>query len=160
LSKVFIGGTPAARMTDMCTACSPGARQWSLALLSSAYELTEGLEGAAETAASDAEGAAAMAAAQVLAASMTAAQTVADAVAAAMSAMMGSDPAIPPKLPGFVMMGAPTVLIAGVPVPATDAIAGWLKNKLKGLAKKLGGGAKKLAKKLGGGCGCPKTGGR
>ena len=62
-------------MTDMCTACSPGARQWSLALLSSAYELTEGLEGAAETAASDAEGAA-IAAAQVLAASMTAAQTV------------------------------------------------------------------------------------
>jgi hypothetical protein len=68
--------------------------------------------------------------------------------------MMGSDPAIPPKLPGFVMMGAPTVLIAGVPVPATAAIAKWLKNKLKGLAKKLGGkgGSKK---KVGGDCGCP-----
>jgi hypothetical protein len=127
----------------------------ALALLSSAYDLAEGLEGASETAASDVEGAAAMAAAQVLGASMTAAQTVADAVAAATSAMMGSDPAIPPKLPGFVMMGAPTVLIAGVPVPATDAIAKWLKNKLKKLAGKVKGAASKLAKKLGGGKGCP-----
>jgi hypothetical protein len=95
-----------------------------------------------------------MAAAQVLAASMTAAQTVADAVAAGLSAMMGSDPAIPPKLPGFVMMGAPTVLIAGVPVPATDVIAKWLKNKLKKLGGKVKGAASKLAKKLGGGGGC------
>jgi hypothetical protein len=71
-----------------------------------------------------------------------------------MSAMMGSDPAIPPKLPGFVMMGAPTVLIAGVPVPATDAIAKWLKNKLKKLGGKVKGAASKLAKKLGGGGGC------
>ena len=157
-SKVFIGGARAARMTDMCTVCSPGEPRTpmgALALLSSAYDLAEGLEGASETAASDAEGAADMAAAQVLAASMTAAQTVADAVAAALSAMMGSDPAIPPKLPGFVMMGAPTVLIAGVPVPATDAIAKWLKNKLKKLAGKVKGAASKLAKKLGGGKGCP-----
>ena len=85
---------------------------------------------------------------------MTAAQTVADAVAAALSAMMGSDPAIPPKLPGFVMMGAPTVLIAGVPVPATAEIAKWLKNKLKGAASKIKNAAGKLAKKLGGGGNC------
>jgi len=158
-SKVFIGGARAARMTDMCTVCSPGkprSPMGALALLSAGIDLVEGLEGAADTAASQTEGAAAMAAAQVLAASMTAAQTVADAIAAALSAMMGSDPAIPPKLPGFVMMGSPTVLVAGVPVPATDAIAKWLKNKLKGLAKKLsgkGGGGNK--KGVGGDCGCP-----
>jgi hypothetical protein len=126
----------------------------ALALLSAGVELVQGLEGAAETAASQAEGAAAMGAAQALAAAMTAAQTAADAVAAALSSMMGSDPAIPPKLPGFVMMGAPTVLVAGVPVPATSAIAKWLKNKLKGLAGKAMKGASALAKKLGGGGGC------
>jgi uncharacterized Zn-binding protein involved in type VI secretion len=156
-SKVFIGGKRVARMTDMCTVCSPGKPRTpmgALELLSAGIDLVEGLAGAAETAASQSEGAAAMAAAQVLAASMTAAQTVADAVAAALSAMMGSDPAIPPKLPGFVMMGAPTVLVAGVPVPATDAIAKWLKNKLKGLAGKAKGAASALAKKLGGGGSC------
>jgi hypothetical protein len=52
------------------------------------------------------------------------------------------------------MMGAPTVLIAGVPVPATAAMAKWLKNKLKGLASKAGAAGKKLASKLGGGGGC------
>jgi uncharacterized Zn-binding protein involved in type VI secretion len=156
-SKVFIGGSRAARLTDMCTVCSPGKPRTpmgALAIMLSVYDLEQGLEGAAETAASDAVGAAAMASAQALAAAMTAAQTAADAVAAALSAMMGSDPAIPPKLPGFVMMGAPTVLIAGLPVPATDAIAKWLKNKLKRLGSKAKSAASKLAKKVGGGGGC------
>jgi uncharacterized Zn-binding protein involved in type VI secretion len=158
-SKVFIGGARAARMTDMCTVCSPGQPRpptSALSLFLAAKDLADGLETAAETAQTDA----AMAAAQVLAASMTAAQTVADAVAAAMTAMMGSDPAIPPKLPGFIMMGAPTVLIAGVPVPATAAMAKWLKNKLKGLASKAKGALSKLGKKLGGGCGCQKAAGK
>ena len=152
-SKVFIGGARAARMTDMCTVCSPGKPRTpagALSLFLAAKDLADGLDTAAATAQTDA----AMAAAQVLAAAMTAAQTVADAVAAALSAMMGSDPAIPPKLPGFIMMGAPTVLIAGVPVPATAAMAKWLKNKLKGLASKAGAAGKKLASKLGGGGGC------
>ncbi len=157
-SKVFIGGARAARQTDMCTVCSPGKPRTpmgALALLSAGIDLVEGLEDAADTAAAKAEGSAAMAAAQVLGASMTAAQTVADAVAAALSSMMGSDPAIPPKLPGFVMMGAPTVLIAGVPVPATAVIAKWLKNKLKGLAGKFKRRPGKSDKGVGGDCGCP-----
>jgi uncharacterized Zn-binding protein involved in type VI secretion len=167
-SKVFFGGARAARMTDMCTVCSPGKPRTpmgALELFCAAVELGQGLAQAAETAASpaetaaEAEAAASLAAAQVLQASMTAAQTVADAVAAALSAMMGSDPAVPPKLPGFIMMGAPTVLVAGVPVPATDAIAKWLKNKLKKLGGKLKQAGAKIAKKLGGGGGCPKGGG-
>ncbi len=156
-SKVFFGGARAARMTDMCTVCSPGeprSPMGALALVSAGVELAQGLEGAAETAASDAEGAAALGAAQALGAAMTAAQTAADAIAAALSSMMGSDPAIPPKLPGFVMLGAPTVLVAGVPVPSTQAIAKWLKNKLKKLGGKLRRG-KTATKAVGGDCGCP-----
>jgi len=152
-AKVFIGGARAARMTDMCTVCSPGSPR-SLSVLSLALAtkgVVNDLASADETAKTDA----ALGAAQSLGAAMTAAQTAADAIAAVMTSLMGSDPAIPPKLPGFIMLGAPTVLVAGVPVPATAAIAKWLKNKLKGLktAMKNAGAKRKAAK--GGGGGCP-----
>jgi hypothetical protein len=52
------------------------------------------------------------------------------------------------------MMGNPTVLIAGLPVPATVEIAKFLKNKLKGLAKMAGQAGGKLKALLGGGKGC------
>lgn len=52
------------------------------------------------------------------------------------------------------MMGNPTVLIAGLPVPATVEIAKFLKNKLKGLAKLAGKAGGKLKALLGGGKGC------
>jgi hypothetical protein len=98
---------------------------------------------------------AAMAGATALGVAMNAAQMAADAVASAMSATMGTDPAVPPALPGYIMMGAPTVLVAGVPVPATSDIAKWLKNKLKALkALAQKGKAKKSASK-GCACGCP-----
>jgi len=58
---------------------------------------------------------------------MTATQTAADAIAAALSAIMGPEPTIPPKLPGFVMVGASTAQDADVPILATDTIAKWLK---------------------------------
>jgi uncharacterized Zn-binding protein involved in type VI secretion len=154
-SKVFFGGARAARMTDMCTVCSPGSpRSMSvLSLALAAKSAIDDMAAADETAQTDA----AMGAAQALGAAMSAAQTAADAIAAVMTSLMGSDPAIPPKLPGFIMLGAPTVLVAGVPVPATDAIAKWLKNKLKGLASKAGKGVGKVLAKLGGGGGCPAT---
>ncbi len=152
-SKVFFGGARAARMTDMCAVCSPGSpRSMSvLSLALAAKSAIDDMAAADETAQTDA----AMGAAQALGAAMSAAQTAADAIAAVMTSLMGSDPAIPPKLPGFIMLGAPTVLVAGVPVPATDAIAKWLKNKLKGLASKARKGAGKVLAKLGGGGGCP-----
>jgi uncharacterized Zn-binding protein involved in type VI secretion len=151
-SKVFFGGARAARMTDMCTVCSPGSPR-SMSVLSLALA-TKGVIDDMAAADKTAETDAAMGAAQALGAAMTAAQTAADAIAAVMTSLMGSDPAIPPKLPGFIMLGAPTVLVAGVPMPATAAIAKWLKNKLKGLASKAKKGASALAKKLGGGGGC------
>ena len=66
----------------------------------------------------------------------------------------GLGPGDSTKLPGFVMMGNPTVLIAGLPVPATVEIAKFLKNKLKGLAKMAGQAGGKLKALLGGGKGC------
>jgi uncharacterized Zn-binding protein involved in type VI secretion len=168
-SKVFFGGARAARMTDMCTVCSPGkprsmASMLDLAMsaLSIAADVTDAVHANAEAAAAESAAAAAEAAASAaasgLAAAMTAAQTASDVIAAALSAMMGKDIAIPPRLPGFVTLGAPTVLVAGFPVPSTDAIAKWLKNKLKGLKSKLGkkGKGKGKKKENGGGCGCPK----
>ena len=152
-SKVFFGGARAARQTDMCTVCSPGSPR-SMSVLSLALA-AKGVVDDMATADQTAESDAALGAAQALGAAMTAAQTAADAIAAVLSSLMGSDPAIPPKLPGFIMMGAPTVLVAGVPVPSTAAIAKWLKNKLKGLKAALSkkGAAKKAA--AGGGGGCP-----
>lgn len=151
-SKVFIGGARAARMTDMCTACttdtgrSMGKLDIGIAALGIVADATDALDPAAS---------AAQSAASAMAAAMGAAQLAADAVAMALSKTMGTDPAIPPALPGFVMLGAPTVLVAGVPMPNLPDPTGWLKNKLKGLAKKLGGKAMaKLKAKLGGGGGC------
>jgi uncharacterized Zn-binding protein involved in type VI secretion len=151
-SKVFINGARAARMTDMCTACttdmgrSMGKLDIGMAALGIAADATDALDPAAS---------AAQAAASAMAAAMGAAQLAADAVAMALSKTMGTDPAIPPALPGFVMLGMPTVLVAGVPMPNLPDPTQWLKNKLKAAAKKMGGKAlAKLSKALGGGGGC------
>jgi uncharacterized Zn-binding protein involved in type VI secretion len=149
-SKVFIGGARAARMTDMCTACtkdegrSVGLLDVGMAAVGMVADLTD-----AATATS-----AAMAGAQALSAAMAAAQLAADAIAMALSETMGTDPAIPPALPGFVMLGMPTVLVAGLPVPSTQEIAKWLKNKLKGLLAALKKAASKKGASVGGGGGC------
>jgi uncharacterized Zn-binding protein involved in type VI secretion len=147
-SKVFIGGARAGRMTDMCTACtsdegrSMGALDVGMAALGIAADLTDAAAGGA------------MAAASAMGAAMGAAQLAADAVAMALSKTMGTDPAIPPALPGFVMLGMPTVMIAGFPMPSTHEVGKWLKNKLKALKGKLGAKGKKGASE-GGGSGCP-----
>jgi uncharacterized Zn-binding protein involved in type VI secretion len=151
-SKVFIGGARAARQTDMCTTCTP-----STATALSKMEVAMSTIGmVADLTDLAAEENAAMAGATALGVAMNAAQMAADAVASAMSATMGTDPAVPPALPGYIMMGAPTVLVAGVPVPATSDIAKWLKNKLKGALKALSkkGKGKQSASK-GGPIGCP-----
>ncbi|HTV17083.1 MAG TPA: DUF6531 domain-containing protein, partial [Polyangiaceae bacterium] len=64
---------------------------------------------------------------------MQAAQAAADAAALAMSALLGKDPGVPPAL-GAIMLGNPTVLIGGFPLPDLLEVLGAL---LKGL-KKLG----------------------
>jgi uncharacterized Zn-binding protein involved in type VI secretion len=76
-----------------------------------------------------------------------AAQMAADAAAMAASAAMGKDPVVPPTgTPGMILVGSPNVLIGGVPLPASMAIAQGLLKKLKGrrfraLAGRLGVGA-------------------
>jgi len=151
-SKVFFGGGRAARMMDMCTACTKDKPRnvSKIDVMISAVGIAADLIDEA-TATS-----AAAAAASGLAAAMTAAQLAADAIAMAMSQTMGMDPAIPPALPGFVGFGYPLVMVGGFPVPATGEIAKWLKNKLKGLTAKFRGkGGGKKDDKKGGGDGCP-----
>ncbi len=150
-SKVFLGGARAARMTDICTACTPSSASGisKMAVAMSALGMVADLADAATM--DQAE----MASAYALSAAMEAAQIAQDAVAAAISASMGSDPAIPPALPGFIMLGAPNVLIAGVPLPAMPDPAGWLKNKVKRVASAAARkAAGKLRSKKGGGGGC------
>jgi uncharacterized Zn-binding protein involved in type VI secretion len=150
-SKVFFGGGRAARMSDMCTACTKGEPRNMSKLdffISSVGVASDVIEVAnADSAAS--------AAASTLAAAMGAAQMAADAIAMALSQTMGTDPAIPPALPGFVAFGNPMVLVGGFPVPATGEIAKWLKNKLKALKAKLGGRGGKKSASEGGGVNCP-----
>ncbi len=83
------------------------------------------------------------------------ARVMADAVPIALNRTIDTDPAITPALPGFIMLGAPTVLVAGVPRPNLPDPTGWLKNKLKALANKAGSKALAALKKLGGGGKCP-----
>jgi uncharacterized Zn-binding protein involved in type VI secretion len=158
-SKVFIGGTRAARVgIDFCTVCTKDAgavtRGLAAAMISAAQAIAipvaADLIDAAEAASSDP----AMAGAKALQAAMTAAQAAADAAASVASATKGTDPAIPPALPGAIVLGAFTVLIAGLPLPNTPDPAKWLFNKIKGLLKKRKGGAGGGAE-AGGGGGCP-----
>ena len=159
-SKVFIGGTRAARIVmDFCHACTPegeGAVRGLAAALTAAARsvgmaVAADLIDAAEEAMSP-DGSAAMAGAKALAAGMTAAQAAADALAQAASATKGTDPAIPPALPGTLVTGAFNVLVAGLPLPNTPDPAKWLWNKLKALrAKKKGKGD---GSEVGGGGGC------
>jgi uncharacterized Zn-binding protein involved in type VI secretion len=174
-SSVFIGGTRAARMTDFCTACTmsttPAVRSLAAALRASATaSMAVGLAGIASSLVDAASGGddtapasqAAVAAASGLNAAMSAAQMAADLAATVIQALMGSDPAIPPALPGAIMMGTPNVLIGGMPLPNTPDVSKILLGKIKGrLAKRKAAKAKKKAEEEageapGGGCGCAK----
>jgi uncharacterized Zn-binding protein involved in type VI secretion len=152
-SKVFIGGARAARMTDVCVACTKTAtgamrgiaRAMSMAgkAMALAGVVADGLD------AISAEGDAAMAEANAIAAGMGAAQMAADAIATAASAAMGTDPGIPPAVPGPLLMGVPKVLIAGLPLPTLPDPAQWLFNKLKRRPKSKKGGQDEDKSKVG-----------
>ncbi len=173
-SKVFIGGTRAARMTDICRACTKGtegATRAAAAAMSKAAKVAAMAASAAITVAQNAGTIAAvagatadlvdsasepdphLAAAQALSAGMAVAQLAADAAAQAASAAMGTDPAIPPALPGALMTGCFTVLVAGMPLPNIPDPAQWLLKKLK---LKIPKQKKQNKKKKGGGGGCGK----
>jgi uncharacterized Zn-binding protein involved in type VI secretion len=146
-SKVFIGGTRAARAVDVCVACTktPGSFSKVSKAMAAVGAVARGVAKVAEVAgvagqvagiAADAQEAAeaedpAVAQALALHAAMSAAQMAADAAAGAASATMGTDPAIPPGMPGAIVAGVPSVLIGGFPVPNTPDPFSWLGQKLK-----------------------------
>jgi uncharacterized Zn-binding protein involved in type VI secretion len=68
-----------------------------------------------------------------------AAQMAEDAAAMAASALMGKDPVVPATgTPGMILQGSPNVLISGLPMPASMAIAQGLMKRVK--ARKFSGG--------------------
>jgi uncharacterized Zn-binding protein involved in type VI secretion len=168
-SKVFIGGTRAARQSDMCTACTPStagvARGLARAMqVASKAVAMAGIAGNVidamsadekadkATSTAEAQEQAAVSAANVAAAAASSAQMAADSVATAASAMMGTDPAIPPGMVGFVTQGASNVLVGGMPMPNIPDPAQWLLKKLHAKGKlKLD---KLRAKRAGGSGGC------
>lgn len=81
---------------------------------------------------------------------MQAAQAAADAAALALSALLGKDPGVPPAL-GAVMLGNPTVLIGGFPLPDLLDVLGAGLEGLKKLGDALGQTptVKKLLAKVG-----------
>jgi uncharacterized Zn-binding protein involved in type VI secretion len=156
-SKVFIGGSRAARMLDMTFHCKPvppagAAQRGMVAAMQKAATLATAAAGkaaqaagalaiagdAANAVAAAAAGDAAGAAAQGLAAGVGAAQMAADAVAMAMGAAMGKDPCLPPGTLGTITMGVPNVLIGGFPMPSWMNVAKGLGKLAKGVRRKVG----------------------
>jgi YD repeat-containing protein len=127
-SNTWIGGSRAARMTDITRHCNPASAMGKLGAVMGAVGLAAGGVSAGATSAGG----------DALQASMQAAQLAADAIALAMSALLGKDPGIPPAL-GALLLGNPTVLIGGFPLPDLLDVLG---AALKGL-KKLGDAAGK-----------------
>lgn len=148
-SNVFIGGARAARVTDISMHCTPvpggaGVRAAASAARTAVGVAMKAMQVAGMVAqglliVGDAIEAAesedpAMAAALGMNSAMMAAQMAADAAAMALAAAMGKDPCMPPTgTPGAIVMGAPTVLIGGFPMPPMMAIAKGLLKAVKGL---------------------------
>lgn len=156
-SKVFIGGSRAARVLDMTFHCKPvppagAAQRGVVAALQKAATVATAAAGkaaqaagaiaiagdAANAAAAAAAGDAAGAAAQGLAAGIGAAQMAADAVAMAMGAAMGKDPCVPPGTLGAITSGVGNVLIGGFPMPSWTDVAKGLGKLAKGIRRKVG----------------------
>lgn len=159
-SKVFIGGSRAARMGDITKHCTPSAGGMSkLAKVMTAAGMAAGAlgvvtnvmdsmhsssEAAAAAAADNANAATASAAAaagQALGAAMAAAQLAADAAAMALSMMVGKDPGLIPDF-GAIVLGQPNVLIGGFPMPSWSEVAGGLMKLVNGLRRGIRGGRK------------------
>jgi uncharacterized Zn-binding protein involved in type VI secretion len=161
-SSVLIGGSRAARVTDVTYHCKPtppagAAQRGAAAALKTAMKaaMVAGMAAQALNIAGDAIEAveadnSAMSAALGLNAAMMAAQMAADAIAMAMGAAMGKDPCVPPGTPGVLMpaMASTNVLIGGFPMPSWMEIAKGLLKLVKGLLRRgRGGGGRQV-------CGC------
>ena len=135
-SNVFIGDKRAARMTDMTIHCMPAAAgapaTMGAVLEQSAVAIGAGALGAAAAASTG----------NALQAAMMAAQTAADVAATAMKALLGKDPGLSPDM-GMVMIGNPTVLIGGFPLPDASVVLDGLKKLAGALRNGFRGGAAK-----------------
>lgn len=145
-SNVFIGGSRAARMTDVCQACKniPEPPKVSLSTIGKAADMAMkgmaaagkiagGLGIAADVAEAAVADDAAMAAAKALSAAMNAAQMAADAAKSAVEATMWKDPTLPPtgSIGAIVDPSHATVLIGGFPMINIPDPVSALLNKLK-----------------------------
>jgi len=133
-SKVFIGGSRAARMGDITKHCKPPApppppgakppEPPKFDKMAAGFAVGMGALNAA-------------AAADPFAARMSTKQTAADLLKMAVAAMMDKDPGTPPCI-GVIMTGVPTVLVGGLPLPAIENYARAFFMKLNGpLARAL-----------------------
>lgn len=148
-SKVFIGGSRAARALDITSHCKPSgggaARGASMAMKAVARagmvaQVAAIAGDAVEAGSALAGGDTAMASAMGLSAGMAAAQMAADAAAAALSMTMGLDACMPPGgTLGAITLGSPNVLIGGFPMPSWMNIAKGLMKLVRGLRGREGG---------------------
>ncbi|CAB3787329.1 hypothetical protein LMG28688_02444 [Paraburkholderia caffeinitolerans] len=139
-SNTFIGGARAARMAiDLTRHCNPlgvsgKGHVAEEAEKASGFRRAMNVAGvAAPVVAGGATAADQAIGGRMVDAAMTAAQTAADAMAMALSNLMGKDPGVEPGM-GTLLIGNPSVLIGGFPMP--DALAmlmlGWgLRKKAK-----------------------------
>ena len=118
-SSTFIGGSRAARASDIIRQCDPTLALGTLGKVLGGAALAGGVAQAAAAA-----GGAAMAAAAA------AAQAAADAVALAVSATLGKDPGAPMGV-GAICNGENTVLIGGMPMPDILSLFGGLLKLVK-----------------------------
>lgn len=142
-SKVFIGGSRAARAIDVTMHCWPPkgwAARGAIAALTKAAMMAmkvvgkagqiaavagiaaDGIDAANAAASGDSEGAAASAFAAAVGVADMAAQAASDAAAGALSAAMGKDPGVGPPM-GAIALGNSQVLIGGFPMPSGMQIA-------------------------------------
>jgi uncharacterized Zn-binding protein involved in type VI secretion len=134
-SNVFIGGSRAARMGDICMACFPATspRAWQKALhvgLEVAGLVAGGVGAATDIAEAEVEDDEAMHNAEILSAAMGAAQMASDIESMIVSTLLGKDPAITPSF-GAIVLGHPNVLIGGFPMINILDMAGAIFRKLK-----------------------------
>lgn len=120
-SSVFVGGGRAARMGDLTIHCNPIlARILQFQRAAAAIGAVGGALGVASQAAGG----------NALGAVAAGIQAAADVAKDVIAATVGADPGIPPTTVGNIMLGLPTVLIGGLPVPPADILLGILKGEL------------------------------
>ncbi|CAM2070397.1 PAAR domain-containing protein [Sulfidibacter corallicola] len=159
-SNVFIGGSRAARVTDVtmhCTFLPAGGAQRAAKAAQAASKMAkmaqiaktvfavaqtgimvggfaaQGLSAMGDAIESVEADNSAMADALALSAAMGAAQLANDAAAMAASLLMGKDLCVLPVNPGMILDGSPNVLIGGFPMPSWMDIAKGLLKLVKGL---------------------------